>query len=347
MKTSPIIAALLALGWASSSHAAPTETPSTEATPAPAPAEPENDADAPIDPALAEMLDEPIVSTASKRSEKVSAAPATVFTITAEEMRVHGIRTVEEAMNYLGNSVTAQAPYGEVGARGLLLSGDGGNHVLMLVNGHAINDEWGGWAPVDRELGVPIELIDHIEISLGPGSVLYGTSAMFGVVNVVTRDPYQHEGVHASARGAIAPPVGPNGQMRTAGDGYRVGHEARVSAGYGRAFRRTRRGGGFSFQVEAFDLTAPSTNFGPQTATYEPGPNVRVPGVWGGPARRASRGVAGMASLHLGNFEIDLMSMGHRTRWPLHMLRLLTTFSSGRSAVSRLHSQQRTLKRCV
>ena len=83
-------------------------------------------------------------------------------------------------------------------ARVLLLSWAGGNHVLMLVNGHAINDEWGGWAPVDRELGVPIELIDHIEISLGPGSVLYGTSAMFGVVNVVTRDPYQQVGKGSS-----------------------------------------------------------------------------------------------------------------------------------------------------
>jgi outer membrane receptor protein involved in Fe transport len=287
---------------------------STTALAAAPAAEPEPDPE--LDRELTELLDEPIVSTASKRQEKVSSAPATVFTITAEEIRIHGIRTLEEAINYLGNSVTVQQPYGEVGARGVLLSGDGGNHMLVLVNGHTTNSVWGGWQKVDRTLGVPIELIERIEISLGPGSVMYGTSAMAGVINVVTRTPKQHEGIHASARGAIAPPVGPDGAMRPATSGYRVGHESRVSFGWGTTFRRARRGGGLAFQVEAYDAAAPSTSFGPQTATYEPGPYVSTPGVWGGITRRRVRGVGGVVSLRAGRWQVDLMSRAFEQRDP-------------------------------
>lgn len=270
----------------------------------------------PIDDALAELLDEPIVSTASKREERVSSAPATVFTITAEELRLHGLRTVEEAINYLGNSMTVQAPYGETGARGLLLSGDGGGHLLVLLDGHALNSEWGGWQRLDRALGVPIELIERIEISLGPGSVLYGTSAMFGVINIITKQPDRHEGFHAGVRGAIAPPVGADGHMRSATEGYRVGHEGRISFGWGRAFERMRRGGGLKFHLEAWDEAAPSTFFGPQNATYAPGPHVATPGVWGGIARRRSRGASGMLSLSLGRWQIDLASTGAVQRDP-------------------------------
>jgi len=184
------------------------------------------------------------------------------------------------------------------------------------VNGHSMNSVWGGWQRLDRGLGVPIELVERIEISLGPGSVLYGTSAMFGVINIITRTPQDHEGLHGGVRGAIAPPVGSNGTMRTATQGYRVGHEARASFGWGMAFRRMRRGGGVAFHIEAFDEAAPSTSFGPQAITYDPGPRVQTPGQWGGPARRESRGVSGMASLHVARWQIDVMSTAHLQRDP-------------------------------
>ena len=304
----PAMAMAMGLGvvWLAASTAAHAKAPAQAAPPTATAPDPAPDPE--LDPELTELLDEPIVSTASKRQEKVSSAPATVFTITAQEMRIHGIRTVEEAINYLGNSVTSQEPYGEVGARGLLLSGDGGNHMLVLVNGHTMNTVWGGWQKLNRTLGVPIEIVERIEISLGPGSVLYGTSAMFGVINVVTRTPAQHEGIHASVRGAIAPPVGADGAMRPATNGYRVGHESRVSLGWGTGFRRARRGGGIAFQLEAYDAAAPSTSFGPQTATYEPGPYVATPGVWGGIARRRVRGIGGLVSLRAGRWQVDLMS---------------------------------------
>jgi outer membrane receptor for ferrienterochelin and colicins len=55
-----------------------------------------------------------------------------------------------------------------------------------------------GQGYVGHDLDVDLSNVDHIEVVRGPGSVLYGTGALFGVINVVTRRP--NEGVHAAAR---------------------------------------------------------------------------------------------------------------------------------------------------
>ncbi|MBC8069232.1 MAG: TonB-dependent receptor [Deltaproteobacteria bacterium] len=272
--------------------------------------------DEPIDPELAELLDEPIASTAAKRLEPVSAAPATVFTITGEEIRLHGLRTVEEALQYLGNGITVQQPYHGVGARGLTIDGDEGAHFLVLVNGHRTNGVWGGAVFLDRSLGVPIETIERIEISLGPGSVLYGGNAMFGVVNVVTQKPGDDEGLHVVANGSVAPPVGQDGRMRAIGNGYAMGRDARGAIAWRVPFQKLSRGGGFSVHAEAYDGADPSMHFGTQPATYDPGPLVERPGTWGGVARRSARGYGGMMSLQLGRFEVDLILSHRRQRDP-------------------------------
>lgn len=275
---------------------------------APPPAAADPPPDAPIDGELAELLDEPIASTASKRLEPVSAAPATVFTITAEEIRLHGLRTVDEALLYLGNGIAIAQPYDGMGARGLTINADEGAHFLVQVNGHRMNGVWGGAVHLDRSLGVPIETIERIEVSLGPGSVLYGGNAMFGVINVITRDPDDDEGVHAVVNGAVSPAVGPSGELRGVGGGYGLGRDARGSLGYSTPFRRLRRGGGFSIQVEAFDASDPSMHYALQPGQYDAGPRVERPGMWGGVARRSARGAGGMMSLHLGAFEVDLVA---------------------------------------
>ncbi|HWB76328.1 MAG TPA: TonB-dependent receptor [Nannocystaceae bacterium] len=273
-------------------------------------------ADAPIDSELAELLDEPLASTAGKKLEPVSAAPATVFTITAEEIRLHGLRTVEEALVYLGNGVAVSDPYHGLGARGVTIQGDEGSHFLVLVNGHRINGVWGGAVNLDRSLGVPIETIERIEISLGPSSVLYGGNAMFGVINVFTRDPDDDEGVHAVVNGNVSPPIGADGHMRGIGNGYQIGRDARASLGWSTPFRRLRRGGGFSVQAEAFDSADPSMHYALQPGQYDAGPRVERPGMWGGIARRSARGAAGMMSLHLGRFEVDLIATHHQQHDP-------------------------------
>jgi TonB-dependent receptor-like protein len=60
-----------------------------------------------------------------------------------------------------------------------------------------------------------------------------------------------------------------------------------------------------SFQLEAYDQAEPSTHFGLQPATYNPGTHVERPGYWGGITRRRDRGVGGLVALRLGRFELD------------------------------------------
>jgi len=174
---------------------------------------------------LDQLLGQSIVSTPSKGSETDTTAPATSSVITADELRRFGIRTLDEAIDYLSLGMATSNPghVAELGARGVQLNGDYGNHVLLLVDGHAVNEPWNGTAYFDRGAGVPFEMIDHIEVMLGPGSVLYGSQAMLGVVNIVTKRARDFRGLRIVTEGdaAIAPskaggPPAPRPDVRVA-----------------------------------------------------------------------------------------------------------------------------------
>ena len=196
---------------------------------------------------LAGMLDEPVLSTASKSAETANLAPATTSIISADDMRRHGITSLNEAINFLGLGMLAEPSYAtpEIGARGVLLSGDFGNHVLLLVDGHMVNEPWDGTAYYDRSAGVPFDLVDHIEVILGPGSVLYGSSAMLGVVNIITKRAKDYAGVHLLAEGAY-PAAG------------------RVAAGYGGQFRLFGHEGEVVAGLDYYQSRGPATFYGLQ-----------------------------------------------------------------------------------
>jgi outer membrane receptor for ferrienterochelin and colicin len=79
--------------------------------------------------------------------------------------------------------------YQSIGFRGLGRLGGYGNRVLVLVDGHPLNDDWLGSSYVGYDARVGLEDVERIEVVRGPGSVLYGTSAFSGVINLVTRKP--------------------------------------------------------------------------------------------------------------------------------------------------------------
>lgn len=135
---------------------------------------------------LAGLLDESVATTASQRAENTSTAPATTTVITGEELQRFGLYTLEDAINFFSLGMTA-GPATDLGAHGIAVPGDSGNHFLLLIDGHAMNEPVRGGARFDRVAGIPMELVDHIELVVGPGSVLYGSNAMFGVINVVTK----------------------------------------------------------------------------------------------------------------------------------------------------------------
>lgn len=135
------------------------------------------------------------VEAASRAAEAVDDAPSSVSIIPTAELRAMAYPTLAEALRGTrGVYVTDDRGYVSVGFRGFGRPGDYGNRVLVLLNGQPMNDNWLGSSYVGYDLRTDLEDIERIEVVRGPGSVLYGTSAFSGVINMVTRGRDAPEG---------------------------------------------------------------------------------------------------------------------------------------------------------
>ncbi len=77
--------------------------------------------------------------------------------------------------------------YTYLGIRGFGRPTDYNNRLLVMIDGHSMNEHVFGSANIGSELALDLSEVDRIEFVRGPGSVLYGSGAMFGVINVITR----------------------------------------------------------------------------------------------------------------------------------------------------------------
>ena len=135
-----------------------------------------------------EELSKTKVYTASRRLENSRQAPSAVTVVTAEEIREYGWRTLADVLRTVRGFYTAyDRDYTYLGVRGFMRSGDYNSRILLLINGHRMNDNVYDSAHVGTEFPLDLDLVDHIEIVRGPSSSLFGTNAVFGVINVITR----------------------------------------------------------------------------------------------------------------------------------------------------------------
>jgi outer membrane receptor for ferrienterochelin and colicins len=151
---------------------------------------------------LKDLLDVEVVSTASKFPQSTREAPASITVITADEIREFGFRTLTDALRSVrGFYTTYDRNYAYVGLRGFARPGDYNTRLLLLIDGQRLNDGIYDMAPLGTDSPVAMALIERIEIIRGPGSSLYGSNALFGVINVVTKTGAARQGVHAEAQG--------------------------------------------------------------------------------------------------------------------------------------------------
>jgi len=128
------------------------------------------------------------VVTASRFSQQVTEAPASMSVITSDDIRKYGYRTLADALRSVpGLYVSYDRNYSYLGVRGFSRPGDFNSRVLLMIDGHRLNDNIFDTAAIGSEFPLDIDLIDHIEVMRGPGSSLYGSNAFFGVINVITR----------------------------------------------------------------------------------------------------------------------------------------------------------------
>jgi iron complex outermembrane receptor protein len=145
------------------------------------------------------------VRSASKFEQKSSEAPSAVTVVGSEEIRRFGYRTLAEILDgATGFFTTYDRNYAAIGVRGFAPPGDLSTRILLLVDGHRINDGIFESAAAGTEFVLEVDLVDRVEIVRGPSSSLYGSNAFFGVVNVITRKPASVAGVELSGEAGSA-----------------------------------------------------------------------------------------------------------------------------------------------
>jgi len=144
------------------------------------------------------QMEVPEVFSASKFEQKATEAPSSTTVITSDEIKRYGYRTLAEVLASVpGFYISYDRNYDFLGTGGVSL-GDANSRILLLVNGHRVNNDLNDSAAIDTSAILDIDLIERIEIIRGPSSVLYGNNAFFGVINVITRQGKQVNGAEVS-----------------------------------------------------------------------------------------------------------------------------------------------------
>lgn len=139
------------------------------------------------------------VYAASKHKQTVSDAPSSVTIIDSDEIKKYGHRNLAEVLQSVrGLYVTYDRNYSYLGVRGFNRPGDYTSKVLVLVNGHRINENVFDSVLVGYDFPIDVEIIDRVEVVRGPSSSIYGNSAFFGVINVITREGKKLDGLELS-----------------------------------------------------------------------------------------------------------------------------------------------------
>jgi iron complex outermembrane receptor protein len=147
--------------------------------------------------------DIPSVFGASKYEQRITEAPSSVSIVTAAEIKKYGYRTLADILRSLRSFyLTNDRNYEYVGVRGFSRPGDYNSRILVLIDGHRINENVYDSFLAGNGFILDIDLIDRMEVIRGPSSSLYGTGAFFAVINIIARRGRDYEGLEASGEAA-------------------------------------------------------------------------------------------------------------------------------------------------
>jgi iron complex outermembrane receptor protein len=163
------------------------------------------------------------VTSASRKEQRSGDVPAAVFVISADQIRQSGMTQIPELLRLVPGVSVAQIDANKwaVTIRGF--NGRWSDKLLVLVDGRTVYNRlfsgvyWEG-------LSVPLATIDRIEVVRGPGGSIWGTNAINGVINILTKSASDTRGaavqVSGGANGAASGDVQYGGRLGAAD--YRV-----------------------------------------------------------------------------------------------------------------------------
>lgn len=130
--------------------------------------------------------DEAVVVTATRQESDVRRIPRSVAVLTSDDLRRLMPRSTPEALMDLPGVLVQKTNHGGGSPylRGLV-----GNHVLVLVDGVRLNNSTFRYGPNQYLATIDPDQVERVEVLRGSGSVLFGSDAIAGVVNILTKRP--------------------------------------------------------------------------------------------------------------------------------------------------------------
>lgn len=147
-----------------------------------------------------------VVVTAGGFEQMIKDAPASISVITRDELEKKPLNNLADAVaDVEGVSVERG---GKTGGMNISIRGMGSDYTLILIDGKRVNRNSSGSRPngfgdVDTSFIPPLSAIERIEVVRGPMSTLYGSDAMGGVINIITRKVAKAWGGSITADGTV------------------------------------------------------------------------------------------------------------------------------------------------
>jgi iron complex outermembrane receptor protein len=142
------------------------------------------------------------ISIASGKIQSIEEAPGIVSVITDEDIRRLGVQTLADLLRTVpGFDVLVDSTgRNRIAVRGFLSQESYSQGVLILFNGHRLNDHMNGGATIVN-MRIPLYNIRRVEIIRGPGSALYGSNAFVAVINLISFAPSNFNGMKVFLNG--------------------------------------------------------------------------------------------------------------------------------------------------
>src|SRR5947208_6065352 len=171
------------------------------------------------------------VTSVSKRPERLSQTASAIQVITQDDIRRSGAASLAAGLRFASNHRVAQVDsrQGAISARGF--NSTTANKLLVLIDGRTVYTPLFSGVFWDVQ-EVPLADSDRIEVISGPGATLWGANAVNGVINVITKDVKDTQGLLLSGGGGTE-----QHGFGTVRYGGALGSRARARI-YGRGFGR-------------------------------------------------------------------------------------------------------------
>ncbi|OGB23674.1 MAG: hypothetical protein A3I66_24410 [Burkholderiales bacterium RIFCSPLOWO2_02_FULL_57_36] len=212
-----------------------------------------------------EQLADIVVTSVSRRQERLADAAASIFVISHEDIRRSGATSLPEALRLAPNLQVARIDSHQYAITARGFNSSTANKLLVLIDGRTVYTPLFSGVFWDAQQ-VMLEDVERIEVISGPGGTLWGANAVNGVINVITRSAQDTQGTLVVAgagnrkRGAAARTggkLGENGHYRVYGQGFDRAHSERAGGIAVRDAGRTGQVGfraDFGEQVDRFTL---------------------------------------------------------------------------------------------